>query len=119
MATDTTEVGVLQGRRAYPVTQQLFAGSPIQRLASSTEVGWHDSNATTESGAFALVLTGGALEQYVGDRVQVTYAGRSTIVYVVEAVATLPWDISLWRRAFMELAGLPFAPVLADVDLIG
>jgi hypothetical protein len=90
------------GRRAFPVTQELFAGSPLGE-AQTLECGWYDTSVNIESGAFALVQTGAGLDDLIGEIVQVTNGALSVFVYVLQAAA-IPTPFGLARRAWMAIA---------------
>lgn len=103
---NTVELEVSVGRRAFPVTQEIFAGSPVGAPAT-VATGWYDSSVDPETGAFALVRTGAGLDALIGEIIEVSYAQRSVFVYVL-ADAALPtdFDLGLARRAFSALSRL-------------
>lgn len=93
-------------RRAYPKAQELLsAATPINRLAGFVPVGWHDTATHPLTGALAVVRIGGELEPLIGDILRVAWRHWSTFVYVVGA-RDVPFELSLARRAFMDLANL-------------
>lgn len=85
-------------------------------------VGWHGTYLDPESqgASFAIVQTGGALADLLGERVKVTYRNRSVVAYVHR---TLDLDsgeeISLSRRAFQSLANLATDSLSARVEALG
>jgi hypothetical protein len=85
-------------------------------------VGWHGTYLDSESqgASFAIVQTGGALADLIGERVKVTYGHRSVVAYVHR---TLDLDsgeeISLSRRAFQSLANLATDSLTARVEALG
>lgn len=101
----TLEPEILAGRRAFPVTQELYAGTATGDPRTLT-CGWHDSSVGPETGAFGLVDLNGGNDDLIGEIVQVTApAGGSVLVYVLQAVA-LPVQFSVYRRAWIPLGSL-------------
>lgn len=98
---EVVEPEVSQGRRAFPVTQELFAGTPLE-AARTIETGWYDTSVNIESGAFALVQTGAGLDDLIGEICQVTNGARSVFVYVMQAAA-IPTPFALARRAWFAI----------------
>lgn len=96
------EPEVNAGRRAFPVTQQLFAGTPIG-VAQVVESGWYDTSTDPESGAFALVQLGAGLDDLIGEIVQATHGEYSVFAYVLKA-APIPTPFALARRAWFAIA---------------
>lgn len=109
------EPEVMDGRRAFPETQRLFAGEALEGAPALRRVGWHGTQTHTEDGAFAVVPP--ALDRYVGEVVQVNTGGRSCFVYVL-AARDVPVDLSLTRRAFLSLAPLWMTELLSRTEVI-
>lgn len=103
------------GRRAFPVTQELFFGAP-SGVSQQLAVGWYDAALHSETGAFAVVPADDTQDDLIGEIVSVTFASRTVFAYVITA-ATLPagMQFALARRAFAGMARLSLEAVLADV----
>lgn len=108
---------LLAARRAFPVAQQLLAGEPLRELPGTIDVGWHDTETHSETGAFAIVSTGAGLDVLLGEILCVRVGEREAFVYVVAARAS-PTAISLSRRAFLHLGLLALESVSADVAVV-
>lgn len=111
------------GRRAFPVTQELFFGVP-DGAAQTLRVGWYDSSVHPETGAFALVSTdamaiNSALEELIGEIVVVSFATLRVFACVLQD-ATLPagTDLALYRRAYAALSRLNRNPITASVAAV-
>jgi hypothetical protein len=104
-------------RRAFPKTQELFAGATERKLGSFIPVGWHGTETYEEGGAIAVVRVGGPYEDLVGDFVRVEHRTREVFVYVA-AARDVPADLSLSRRAFAALGGLYRSSIPATVEVI-
>lgn len=96
------EAEINAGRRAFPVTQELFAGTPFG-TALQLQCGWHDTSVNVETGAFAVVQTGAGLDDLIGEIVEVTNGVNLVYVFVLLA-AGVPVQLSLARRAWMALS---------------
>jgi hypothetical protein len=81
-------------------------------------VEWHHTTLDEHEGAFAVAREGGPLEEMVGDVLRVSYGDRSAYVYVVDASDDLDADLSLARRAFIQLANLSEDEVAASVEVL-
>lgn len=101
------------GRRAFPMAQQLFAGSPAGE-AQALECGWYDTSVHPESGAFALVQTGAGLDDLIGEIVQVINGSYSVLVYVLQD-ASIPTPFGLYRRAWAAIANLGLESLVCEV----
>lgn len=87
-----------------PNATAVFGSSaPDSSMVAAATCGWHGSRFAQETGAFAIVKLDGPLSDYVGERVQVRYEDRTTYVFVYDERDIIE-DISLTRRAFMDLA---------------
>jgi hypothetical protein len=84
----------------------------------SATVEWHHTTLDEHEGAFAVAREGGPLEEMVGDVLRVSYGDRSAYVYVVDASDDLDADLSLARRAFIQLANLSEDEVAASVEVL-
>lgn len=116
MADPIVTVEVAATRRAYPKAQELLAGVPYSRVPAFVDVGWHDSSAYPETGATAVVRADGPHAELAGEILLVTYRNRSTFV-LVRAGADVPYDLSLYRRAFLELALLAKEKISCVVEV--
>lgn len=119
---DQVDPKLMMSRRAFPVSQLAWAGAPVRQVGSELAIGWHDSSATGETGAIALVNQTGNYLDLIGEIIRVTTTTpggreRSSLVYVYE-MASLDVDISLSRRAFLALGLLPTESLLGKVETI-
>lgn len=107
------------GRRAFPKSQELFAGSPIG-AAQVLDTGWYDTSVHIESGAFALVAAGAGLDDLIGEIVQVVNPGNGlkALVYVMQA-ASIPTSFAIARRAWMAIARPSITSLDCEVTVIG
>jgi hypothetical protein len=85
-----------------------------------TDSGWHGTRFNRETGAFALVRSSGPLAHLIGERLKVTLVtNRHRVVYVYVNGSTdrVYADLSLTRRAWLNLAPLSEkeAPVYVEV----
>jgi PKD repeat protein len=90
-------------------------------LARGT-VGWHGTNFNPYRGAYAVARTGGPFEEFVGERLRLTYyrdpaVPRSVIVYVVDEAQPIE-DLSLARRAFLALAPLSATEISVVAEVL-
>lgn len=97
------------GRLPWPESQEVFSGTPPSLASEATGAAvWHGTQVSPERGAFAVVQVGGKFDSLVGERVRVRplgIAARSVYLYVLDA-QDIEGDISLTRRAFLQLAPL-------------
>lgn len=109
-------------RRAFPVSQQLLAGAVLREEAAAASVGWHNTDVCAEMGAVAVVPTEGDLSGLVGDIVVVKNATplltRGVYVYVIGSDPRIIDDISIGRRAFLDLAPLSTESLVCSVGVI-
>lgn len=112
------EQRLLDGRRAFPMAQQLLAGVPIRVLPERVQVGWYDSQVDPESGAFAVVQRGGEFDDLMGKRLRIlTEDGAEVFVYVLGA-RSIPTPIAVWRRVFLALALLSTDELSCTVEVV-
>lgn len=108
-------------RRALAISQAAWDGPAIRTAAASAEIVWHGSDAHKETGAIALVPLEGGLTDLVGNIVRITriegWRRRSVCVYVYDTV-DMEADISLSRRAFLELGLLANESIECLVEVI-
>lgn len=110
------EPTVLLARQAFPDAQAAMFGA--LGPAGVYTVGWYGSTVNDERGSFAVVNALGPLADLVGDFVNVSYEGRDVNVYVIGAQASLPDDLDMTRRAFMQIGFLAREPISAAVAVI-
>lgn len=112
------EQEILDGQRAFPEAQRLFAGEVERDLSQTVRIGWHDTATSPYAGAFAVVKLGGTLDDLIGEVVRVRVGRRQALVYVVGS-ADVPVELSLARRAMLALAPLALEAVKARVGVVG
>lgn len=110
------EQELLDGRRAFPEAQRLFAGVALRRLPERVDVGWHGTDIDVETGAFAVVRDGAGLDDLIGEILIVSVGTRSVLVFVMGARA-VPQDISLSRRGFLALGLLAKESIRCVVEV--
>lgn len=117
MADLVFEQEILDGRRAFPVTQGLFPATPRDRVPSVFSVSWAGSDLIGESSAFAVVdQNQAALGDLIGEFLRLDLDRRSVVVYVLGS-RDLDSDVALTRRAFMAL-GLLSSPAVQCVGWV-
>lgn len=90
--------------RAFPKAMALISSQPERRVGDFVTVGWHSLDVDPETGPAAVVRIGGPLDpDLIGDVVRLTFEEREVFVLVRGARDIEP-DLSVSRRAFMELA---------------
>jgi len=117
------------GRLPFEMSQRAF-GVGVQQIprgntgiTPEVTVGWHGVNFDVETGAFAIARTGGAVEGLVGERVLVIRrAGvyQKSVAVTLYAARNFPQvaldeDLSLTRRAFLQISGWEQDTVECDV----
>lgn len=103
----------------WNTAQLMLAGSVESGSQRATSVEWHHTSLEGHEGSFALVRAGGPLEELVGDVVRVTFGNESVYVYVIDAEDDLDADLSLARRAFMQLANLASDEKQMTLEVVG
>lgn len=103
---DMTEPDILNGMRGLTGAQSAFAGvaDPV-KTRFITDCGWYGTDVDEHEGFFCLAQADSALEDLIGEVVQIRYGVRSVLVYCVGATE-LPGELSLARTAYMQLAPL-------------
>lgn len=108
-------------RRAFPATQELFSRPVARVAASAAQIGWFDTEVCAEGGAVAVVAPDGPLADLVGEIVAVKLnlatEVRGVFVYVVGRAPVVE-DLSLSRRAFLELAFLSTEALECSVEVL-
>lgn len=108
-------------RRGFPNAQLAFTAAFSRKLSDLVDVGWYDTETHPESGCFALVKEGGALEDLVGEIIGVTRdqpdPPAPTFVYVIAALPVLD-DLMLARRAFLDLGLLTHETLSCIVGVV-
>lgn len=118
---EPVEDEIAAGRRALAEAQAALDGATLRTIDTVT-VGWHDTAAHPERGAFAVVSRDGAYADLAGDTLigeplRVSARGRSVIVYCV-ASAAVPTDLSLTRRAWAQLSTLARDTLPCQVEIL-
>lgn len=114
------EPEICDGQRAWAKTQELFAGSPVNTLASpAIECGWYSTAQSPYRGAFMMVQEGAGLDDYVGEFLRLTYKQRSISVYCVGTSALIDTPIAVTRRAFLALARLGLRELTVHPEILG
>lgn len=111
-----SEPEILHGRLGYTDAQAALNG-----VATTTGVfscWWYGMSLQEDRGYYALVNEDNSLaEALLGDRLKLTYGGRSVIVYAFGSLAGMDADIMISRRAWMalELLAAPVRSVKVEV----
>lgn len=117
MAVPEPELLVI--RRAFPEAQRLLAGTPFSRVGTTTDVGWHSTETHPELGSsHALVRSDAGLDDLIGEVLRITRGSREPIFVWVIGARDLPTDVSVARRAFMELGLLSVESVECVVEVV-
>jgi hypothetical protein len=111
------EQEILWGERAFGEAQRLLDGASRRPLSGLLEVGWHASSKHPLVGCFAIVATGGAFTDLIGEVLRVTYEGRSVLVYCVGS-RDIDVDLSLSRRPFMAIGLLASDGLPCTVEVV-
>lgn len=101
----------------WNTAQKMLAGPVTGAPLAAATAEWHHTTLDPHEGAFALVRSGGPLEELVGDVIRVSHGGRSLYAYVVDATDDLDADLSLARRAFLALDDLSLDEVSVTVEV--
>lgn len=112
-----SEPEVLAARLGYPDAQVELAGTPYWRATGLPGVGWYGTDVSAETGSFGLVNIGGPLESLIGDRLKLTYRGRSAFVYVFGSDYLIE-DLHITRRAFAALELLAVGRIGCIVEAV-
>lgn len=110
------ELEVMWARRAIDTAQGYFRAAPV-RAIGVMDVGWHDSTTHPEVGSFAVIRSGGLLDdgETVGEIVRVGAGEREVFAFVIGG-ADVPTELSLSRPLFIRLALLTTEALSASVD---
>lgn len=88
-------------------SQRGLGGSVVSRPEITVSAEWHGTGEVDSNrGAFAVVAEGGPLADAVGDVLLVKRGRATAYVYVTASSDELDMDLSLARRAFMQLGDL-------------
>ena len=121
LLTDQLDLLLMTSRRAFRVSQDAWAGPSLEKIASSSVLGWHGGDLNGETGATGVVAAGGEHEDLVGDLIRFTRRlpseTRTVTVYILEA-AEIPTDFSIARRCFFHLGLLANETLDVEVDVI-
>jgi hypothetical protein len=102
----TDEPEILTATRSWDHSQAEFLGIPDpNRPAYGKLCAWYDTSVSEFEGACAMIQSGSALEDLVGDIVRVTYRDKEIFVYVIGGTE-LPTEIALTRMAWGRLENL-------------
>lgn len=102
-------------------SQRIFAiGGPVAGSARLVTCGWHGTKTDPNIGAYGIARADGPLADYVGERVRVRDSESQRVVYVyIVDEADVIEDLSLTRRAFMELGLASTEELSAVVEVMG
>lgn len=109
-------------RLPFASSQEILGnGTVVSGLTKRAVCGWHGTLLNEETGAFCIVKQGGALADYLGERVRVRarYEGveRSIVAYC-HTQADIPDDLSLTRALFMRLAPAALDNLVVTVEVL-
>jgi hypothetical protein len=107
---------VRQVRQCLPDAQAALAGAVMQ-LGYFT-VRWHWMDVSDELGSFAVVDGNSPISGMVGDTAWVSSGARGVAAYVIGSQHNLGADISIERRAFMQIGLLAESPMSARVGVV-
>jgi hypothetical protein len=99
-------------------SQTALAGAALVGTAQLVSVEWHGTQLDDRLGAYGIVADGGRLEPLVGERVRLTRGLRSCFIYVVDSTDELDADVSVTRRAFLELGDLSAEELLVTLEVV-
>lgn len=107
------------GRLPFIEAQKALTGFPEPR-ARFAVCSWHGLRIDSLRGSFAVVRSGGPLDDLVGSRLRITDRRTRRVVYVYcrAEVVDLPDDITLARRAFVALRPLWTETVRVKVEVV-
>jgi hypothetical protein len=101
------EPEIQDGMRAFPTTQTMFQGAPVNTLMRSPlDMSWYDESVDTRRGAFMYVAEGADLDDIVGEFVRIRYQNQQANVYCLGASSTLSTPIAVNRRVFLVFSRL-------------
>jgi hypothetical protein len=106
-------------RLPFPTAQRLLAG-PVQRgSAVRVHAEWHSNgpDGDAELGSFCMAREDGSLSELIGERLRVSYQGRSVIAYCHRG-ADVDEELSLTRLLFSKLARLDVTALPVTVEVI-
>lgn len=114
------EPTVIDARLPFAEAQTALSGVILERRgAAHNSCSWFGTGVLLERGCFALVQRDGPLEEFVGDRLRLTYGRKCVLVYCVgtATVVDVPFEIGITRRAFqaLELLSVDRIDVLVEV----
>lgn len=111
-----------RARLPFPEAQAAFAAlGPRASSSQLATVGWHGSNVDAERGSFAIVQSGGPLDELVGRRIRITTRAkgvRRTVYAFVHSEADVMQDMTVTRRLFQALAPLGEREALVTVETV-
>lgn len=117
------EPTIMDARLAFSDAQAALAGGTSGAIVGPTRsapwpCGWYGTAISGDRGAFALVDRDSPLNPLViGDRLKLTYASRSVLVYCVGAT-DLDHDIHITRRAFAALTFLAVESIGVSIEVV-
>jgi hypothetical protein len=109
-------------RLPWEASQSVFGNGGVLALPIfHADVGWHGTDLDDEEGAFAIVQEGSVLEALIGERVRIRTDQLSAGVVFAFVHNRYPIvdDISLTRRAFLELGFLAADNVRCVIEVMG
>lgn len=109
------EQEVLDGRLPFAEAQRLLDGSSdgVMRYRS---IGWYGSDFHPDRGFYAIIHQDDP--ELVGDRLRLSYKGRSVCVYAFGSADVGEHEIVITRRAFAELELLSKETISCRVEVL-
>lgn len=101
----------------FPEAQTALTSPPVAGSTRSATCGWHGTFTDPNRGAYAVVAPDGPLADLLGERIRVR-SGARAVVATVTAERDIPEDLSLARRAFLELALLSTEELRVSVEVL-
>jgi hypothetical protein len=107
----------------FPEAQAQLGAPGVDVTNITASCGWHGTSFDPWRGSFAIVARDGPLAEMVGERLAVTRRDlatpRTVYVYVHSDSDDLTEDVSLTRRAFMELGDPALDNISVVCDVVG
>lgn len=116
--TNVTDMDL--ARLSFYTGQLLLAGSVDARSLVSASLEWHgtSANGDPEVPSFVMVNTAGPLVDLVGERLRISFGGRSVYAYCHKASPEMDDDLSVTRQLFLRLATLDTTSLDVSVEVL-